>query len=202
MDSRSRLQDLLPRLVVAPSFVIILIFVYGFIAYTGYLSLTDSKMLPSYNLVGFENYVKLWKLPHWWRAFANLWIGAGRRELAIDLMRYAPDAPPNVMDYLFVKLIDWAKAEGFEALDLGMAPLAGLEHRRLAPALTKIGAAVYEEGETLYGFRGLRAFKQKFDPDWRPLFMAAPPGVFMPLALLDVAVLTSGGWLGLFGLRR
>lgn len=135
-------------------------------------------------------------------AFANLWIGAGRRELAIDLMRYAPDAPPNVMDYLFVKLIDWAKAEGFEALDLGMAPLAGLEHRRLAPALTKIGAAVYEEGETLYGFRGLRAFKQKFDPDWRPLFMAAPPGVFMPLALLDVAVLTSGGWLGLFGLRR
>lgn len=77
MDSRSRLQDLLPRIVVAPSFLIILIFVYGFIAYTGYLSLTDSKMLPSYNLIGFENYVKLWKLPHWWRAFANLWIFGG-----------------------------------------------------------------------------------------------------------------------------
>ena len=77
MDSRSRLQDLLPRIVVAPSFLIILIFVYGFIAYTGYLSLTNSKMLPSYDLVGFENYVKLWKLPHWWRAFANLWIFGG-----------------------------------------------------------------------------------------------------------------------------
>jgi glucose/mannose transport system permease protein len=77
MDSRSRLQDLLPRIVVAPSFLIILIFVYGFIAYTGYLSLTNSKMLPSYTLVGFENYVKLWRLPHWWRAFANLWIFGG-----------------------------------------------------------------------------------------------------------------------------
>ena len=77
MDSRSRLQELLPRIVVAPSFLIILIFVYGFIAYTGYLSLTNSKMLPSYGLVGFENYVKLWKLPHWWRAFANLWIFGG-----------------------------------------------------------------------------------------------------------------------------
>jgi len=77
MDSRSRVQDLLPRLVVAPSFLIILIFVYGFIAYTGYLSLADSKMLPSYNIIGFENYVKLWKLPHWWRAFANLWIFGG-----------------------------------------------------------------------------------------------------------------------------
>ena len=77
MDSRSRLQDLLPRIVVAPSFLIILLFVYGFIAYTGYLSLTDSKMLPSNDFIGFENYVKLWKLPHWWRAFANLWIFGG-----------------------------------------------------------------------------------------------------------------------------
>ena len=77
MDSRSRLQDLLPRIVVAPSFLIILLFVYGFIAYTGYLSLTNSKMLPSNDFIGFENYVKLWKLPHWWRAFANLWIFGG-----------------------------------------------------------------------------------------------------------------------------
>ena len=39
MDSRSRLQELLPKLVLAPSFLIVLVFVYGFIAYTGYLSL-------------------------------------------------------------------------------------------------------------------------------------------------------------------
>ena len=49
MDSRARLQELLPKLVLAPSFLIVLVFVYGFIAYTGVLSLTDSKMLPSYN---------------------------------------------------------------------------------------------------------------------------------------------------------
>jgi glucose/mannose transport system permease protein len=76
MNSRSRLQELLPKLVVAPSFFIILIFVYGFIAYTGLLSLTDSKMLPSYNFVGLENYSKLWALPHWWRAITNLAIFA------------------------------------------------------------------------------------------------------------------------------
>ena len=76
MNSRSRLQELLPKLVVAPSFFIILIFVYGFIAYTGLLSLTDSKMLPSYNFVGLSNYSKLWALPHWWRAISNLAIFA------------------------------------------------------------------------------------------------------------------------------
>lgn len=69
---RLRLQDLLPRLVLAPSFAVILLFVYGFIAFTGYLSFTDSKMLPSFGLVGLENYQKLWNLPHWWRALSNL----------------------------------------------------------------------------------------------------------------------------------
>lgn len=76
MTGRSRLQELLPKLVLAPSFVVIIIFVYGFIAYTGFLSLTDSKMLPSYNFVGLLNYQRLWALPHWWRAISNLAIFA------------------------------------------------------------------------------------------------------------------------------
>lgn len=76
MTGRSRLQELLPKLVLAPSFVVIIIFVYGFIAYTGFLSLTDSKMLPSYNFVGLMNYERLWALPHWWRAISNLAIFA------------------------------------------------------------------------------------------------------------------------------
>lgn len=76
MTGRSRLQELLPKLVLAPSFIVIIIFVYGFIAYTGFLSLTDSKMLPSYNFVGLLNYQRLWALPHWWRAISNLAIFA------------------------------------------------------------------------------------------------------------------------------
>src|SRR5688500_17162384 len=74
MLTRNQLQNAEPKLVVAPSFAAILIFVYAFILYTGYLSLTDSKMLPSYGFVGLENYSKLWKLPHWWRAITNLAI--------------------------------------------------------------------------------------------------------------------------------
>ena len=61
---RHQLQDLLPKLVLSPSFVLILIFVYGFIAFTGYLSFTDSRMLPSFDLVGFTNYIKLFGLRH------------------------------------------------------------------------------------------------------------------------------------------
>ncbi len=69
-----RLQGWLPRLVLAPSFVLILIFVYGFIAYTGYLSMTNSRMLPSHDWVGLENYARLFSLRHWNTALTNLAI--------------------------------------------------------------------------------------------------------------------------------
>ena len=70
----NRLQQWLPGLVLAPSFFIILVFVYAFILYTGYLSFTDSRMLPSYGWVGFENYSKLFALRHWNTALVNLAI--------------------------------------------------------------------------------------------------------------------------------
>lgn len=66
----------LPKLVLSPSFAIILCFVYGFILYTGYISMTDSKMLPSDGWVGMENYQKLWKSYTWKLALKNLgWFG-------------------------------------------------------------------------------------------------------------------------------
>ena len=75
-DFRTRLQDWLPKIVLSPSVAAVLVFVYGFIIYTVYLSFTNSKMLPSYDWVGFENYVKLWNLPVWYTALANLAIFA------------------------------------------------------------------------------------------------------------------------------
>jgi len=72
--ARAQLQSWLPRLVLAPSFAVVLLFVYGFILFTAYLSFTDSKMLPSFGFVAGLNYERLWKLPHWWRAVQNLAI--------------------------------------------------------------------------------------------------------------------------------
>ena len=76
VDFRTRLQDLIPKLVLSPSLAAMLIFVYGFIVFTVYLSFTKSSMLPSYDFVGAANYVKLWNLPAWWVAVTNLMIFA------------------------------------------------------------------------------------------------------------------------------
>lgn len=75
-DFRARLQDWLPRLVLAPSLTVILLFVYGFIAFTVVLSFTGSKMLPKFSFVGWENYRKLWALEHWHIAIGNIAVFA------------------------------------------------------------------------------------------------------------------------------
>ncbi len=76
VDFRTRLQEWIPKLVLSPSLAAMLVFVYGFIAFTIFLSFTDSKMLPSYDLVGLENYARLWNLSSWWVAVVNLFIFA------------------------------------------------------------------------------------------------------------------------------
>ncbi|MDO1583159.1 carbohydrate ABC transporter permease [Rhizobium oryzicola] len=75
-DLRTRIQDWLPKIVLAPSFAVTLLFVYGFILFTVFLSFTGSKMLPNYTLVGWENYRKLWALENWHIAIVNIGIFA------------------------------------------------------------------------------------------------------------------------------
>lgn len=128
-------------------------------------------------------------------AFAN--VIAAEREAGVDLMRYDASAPAGIMDFLFVRLIEWARDQGYAQFNLGMAPLSGLQNRRLAPIFARLGALVFAEASLLYSFGGLHAYKAKFSPQWRPMYMAVRPGVIMPLALLDVALLTGGGWKGL-----
>ena len=75
-DFRTRLQVWLPKLVLSPSLAMALVFVYGFILFTVYLSFTDSRILPSFGWVGFENYVKLFRLRHWEIAVTNMGVFA------------------------------------------------------------------------------------------------------------------------------
>ena len=68
------LEKQLPKLVLAPSFVAILIFVYGFIGWTAWVSFTKSKLLPRYDIVGLIQYDRLFVSPRWDVAFSNLFV--------------------------------------------------------------------------------------------------------------------------------
>jgi phosphatidylglycerol lysyltransferase len=125
-------------------------------------------------------------------AFANLWRGAAC-ELSVDLMRYSGDAPKGVIDYLLIECMLWGKGQGYRWFNLGMAPLSGLEEHALAPTWHKLGRMVQRYGENFYPFEGLRKYKEKFLPEWSPRYLAAPDGLAIAGALLDVTALISGG---------
>jgi glucose/mannose transport system permease protein len=81
---RSRFQDWLPRLVLAPSFLLVLVFVYGFNLWTLFLSFTNSRAFPNTNLIGFTNYLRLWDWTfetdppsNWYTALVNMGVFGG-----------------------------------------------------------------------------------------------------------------------------
>lgn len=125
-------------------------------------------------------------------AFANIWRGADKYEITVDLMRYMPNVHKLLMDALFAKLLMAGKEEGYKWFNLGAAPLSGLSGSRLASRWNRFGSFIYKRGADLYHFGGLKAFKEKFDPVWTPHYMVCPGGLETPRALLDATTLING----------
>ncbi len=130
-------------------------------------------------------------------AFATLWTTPSKEAFSIDLMRYVEAGPRNIMDYLFVELMAWGSAEGYAAFDFGMAPLSGLDDRPLAPMLSRVGRLIFDRGEEVYNFQGVRRYKDKYDPLWQPRYIAAARKWAIPVLLADASLLASGGMAGL-----
>ncbi len=130
-------------------------------------------------------------------AFANLLETHSHELASLDLMRAHPEAPKLTMEFMMVGLIQHYKSHGYARFSLGMVPLSGLQPRRGAPLTQRLGSMVFRRGEQLYNFQGLRRFKDKFQPDWEPRYMAVPAGLDPLVALADTAALIAGGLTGL-----
>ncbi len=95
----------------------------------------------------------------------------------IDLFRYTPDAI-DAMPYLLMKSIEEVGKEGkFKYFDLGFVPFAKARGTILTIART------LSDGR--FSARGLEQFKNKFDPEWQPIYMAYD-GDLADLALIAV----------------
>lgn len=69
-----RIQSYMPQIVMAPTVLAALIFTYGFVFWTFYLSFTESRMFPSYELEGLVSYAKMWANIRWQIAYTNFFI--------------------------------------------------------------------------------------------------------------------------------
>ena len=121
------------------------------------------------------------------------WLPYADGEAAVlDLMRRAEPCPPGVVECLVVDAIADFAARGRRTVSLGGVPLAATTERR-GPVQRTFGW-LYENGGQVYAAKGLFRFKDKFDPDWRPMYLAYPGATSLPRVGLAVlrAFLPSG----------
>lgn len=130
-------------------------------------------------------------------AFVNI-LTAGDSAF-VDLMRFIPGVHRGAMDLLVVRAIESLREKGFSRLNLGMAPLSGLGGNPKASLWERLCAFVYERGNRYYNFKGLRAFKEKFDPEWDARYLVVTDRASAALSAAAAAILIAGGIGRVFG---
>ncbi|MGT0250608.1 bifunctional lysylphosphatidylglycerol flippase/synthetase MprF [Burkholderia pyrrocinia] len=113
-------------------------------------------------------------------------------EATVGVMRHLPDASPYAMEYLFTQLALHLKEAGFRKLSLGIAPFSGMGAAKMPSPWHRLGLMVWRFGGRFYNFRGLRAFKSKFEPHWEPRYLAASGSVGVFVTLADLSLLAGG----------
>lgn len=113
-------------------------------------------------------------------AFVNLLVSYRADEVTIDLMRHRLQAPNGIMDYLFVKLFEWSKEQGYTRFNLGMAPMAGFQEREEASAAERLVHAFCQRSNFLFSFSGIRQYKAKFADEWEPRYVVFRHVVDLP----------------------
>jgi len=102
-----------------------------------------------------------------WRTFAD----CGR---ALDLMRYAADAPKGLMDFLIARSLLHFQKEGAEFASLSNAPLANVSPEDELTLLDRGVKLLFENVRGIYEYKSLFQFKKKFNPVWEGRYLAFP----------------------------
>ena len=108
------LETALPKMVAAPSMAAMVVFIYGFILWTAWISLTKSSFLPTYDFAGLIQYFKLFNNDRWWVACKNLEQGEeAETDCAVICTacgRCASDAPDGLVTIQHnLAVVDYSK---------------------------------------------------------------------------------------------
>jgi len=125
-------------------------------------------------------------------AFANLMPEYTKNEVAIDLMRHYPGVEQGTMEYMFAKMLMWAREKGYETFSLGLSAIVAVGEKpddpRVEQTLYKIATYV----SRYFNFRGLHDFKDKFHPRWEPRYLVYPGPASLPLVFSTLLRVHSG----------
>lgn len=113
-------------------------------------------------------------------AFVNQIRSYSPGETTIDMMRHRTEVPSGSMDFLFAKMLIMLHQEGYKYFSLGLAALSGVGDEPDASLEEKAVHLIYEHLNRFFSYKGLRAYKDKFEPEWQERFLiheGGPPGL-------------------------
>ena len=113
-------------------------------------------------------------------AFANIIPEYHRNEATIDLMRHLEEAERGTMDFLFLSMFERFKQQGYDSFNLGLAALSGVGNTVQSSRMERGMHYLYEHLNQFYNFQGLRAYKDKFHPDWESRYLVYPQFTELP----------------------
>jgi len=128
----------------------------------------------------------------WVSAFANFVPEYQLNEITIDLMRHRSEVENGTMEFLFVSLFQWAKAQGYQGFNLGLSALSGVGEQSDDPIIEQVMHWIYEHVNQFYNFKGLHSFKEKFHPCWSPRYLIYPGATNLAQAWLAVVQANAG----------
>jgi phosphatidylglycerol lysyltransferase len=102
-------------------------------------------------------------------AFLNVIPDYVKNEGTYDLLRKTADAPNGIMDYILVELFKYFKASGIQYVNLGFAPMSGLDDPHTFTE--KSMKFAYEKIRSFSHYKGQRDYKDKFNPNWNDKFL-------------------------------
>ncbi len=102
-------------------------------------------------------------------AFLNIIPDYVKNEGTYDMLRKTADAPNGIMDYILVELFKYFKNCGVKYVNLGFAPMSGLDDPHNFPE--KSMKFAYEKIRSFSHYKGQRDYKEKFNPQWHDKFL-------------------------------
>lgn len=125
-------------------------------------------------------------------AFANLVPEYQKNELTIDLMRHYREVEYGTMEYMFVRILQWAREKGYATFSLGLSSIVGVGEKPDDPRVEQALHTIADYVSRFYNFKGLHRFKEKFHPRWEPRYLAYPGPGNLPLVLATLLRVHTG----------
>lgn len=125
-------------------------------------------------------------------AFANLVPEYARNEVSIDLMRHYAGVEHGTMEFLFARMLQWAREKGYDTFSLGLSAIVAVGEKPNDPRVEQALHMIATYASRFYNFKGLHDFKEKFHPGWEPRYLIYPGPASLPLVLSTLLRVHSG----------